>query len=226
MNYGYIRVSTDTQTTENQRLAIEDWCSQNNKHIDCWISETISGTKQPKDRKLGGLLDKLQEGDVLVITELSRLGRSLTMIFGEIEILLEKKVKLYAIKENFILQDDINSKVLVFAFGLSAEIERQLISERTKQGLARARANGKQIGHPKGYRLYNCKLREHEAEIRSHVAAGGSVYAISRKYKVKWQTAKRFITDFMDMPKPAPLTTPPKKHGHPSKAELEYFATH
>lgn len=226
MNYGYIRVSTDTQTTENQKIAIEDWCIKNNHHVDCWISETISGTKQPKDRKLGGLLDKLVEGDILIVTELSRLGRSLTMVFGEIQILLDKKVKLYAIKENFILQDDINSKVLVFAFGLSAEIERQLISERTKQGLVRAKANGKQIGHYKGYRLYNCKLRPYENEIREHIKNGGSVYAISRKYHVKWQTAQRFILEFMDMPKPAPLTEKPKKHGHPSKLELQYFETH
>lgn len=226
MTYGYIRVSTDTQTSENQKLCIEDWCKQKNKKIDFWISETISGTKLPKDRKLGDLLEKLQEGDSLIITELSRLGRSLTMIFGEIEILLEKKIKLFAIKENFMLQDDINSKILVFAFGLSAEIERQLISERTKQGLARARANGKQIGHPKGYKLYNCKLRPHEKEIKEHIAKGGSIYWIATTYKVKWQTAKRFVQEFMDMKPPKPISNSPKKHGHPSKFEIEYFKNH
>lgn len=226
MTYGYIRVSTDMQTTENQKLAIEQWCIDNNKHVDEWISETISGTKLPKDRKLGGLLNKLQQDDVLIVTELSRLGRSLTMIFNEIQLLIDKKVKLYAIKENFILADDIQSKVLIFAFGLSAEIERQLISERTKQGLVRAKAKGKQIGHPKGFRLYNCKLRPYEKEIRQHVQSGGSIYAVARRYHVKWQTAQRFILEFMDMPKPAPLTEKPKKHGHPSKAEIEYFNTH
>lgn len=226
MNYGYIRVSTDTQTTENQKIAIEEWCLRTNHHINKWISETISGTKQPKDRKLGGLLDNLTEGDILVVTELSRLGRSLTMIFNEIQILLDKKVKLFAIKENFSLADDIQSKVLVFAFGLSAEIERNLISERTKQGLIRARANGKQLGHPKGYKLYHCKLRPYEDEIRRHISEGGSIYWISRTYGVKWQTAKRFVTEYMDMEKPLPLTERPKKHGHPSKAEIDYFENH
>lgn len=223
MNYGYIRVSTDTQTTENQKIAIEQWCFQNEKYIDIWISETISGTKNPNERKLGALLDRLQENDILVVTELSRLGRSLTMIFSEIQILLDKKVRLYAIKENFVLQNDINSKVLVFAFGLSAEIERQLISERTKQGLARARANGKQIGHRKGFKLYNCKLRPFEDEIRKHIINCGSVYAISKKYQVKWQTAKRFVVEYLDMKKPDSLAVVPKKHEHPSKAECKIF---
>ena len=226
MNYGYIRVSTDTQTTENQKMAIEEWCTLNNKHVDIWISETISGTKAPKERKLGGLLDKLREDDVLIVTELSRLGRSLIMVFSEIQILLEKKVKLYAIKENFCLADDINSKVLVFAFGLSAELERKLLSERTKLGLARAKAKGKIMGHCKGYKLYNVKLRPYEDEIREHINNGGSIYAISKKYHVKWQTAQRFVKECMDMPKPAPLCEKPVKHGHPSKAEAEYFLTH
>ncbi|MCQ2611870.1 MAG: recombinase family protein [Treponema sp.] len=226
MNYGYIRVSTDTQTTENQKMAIEQWCIYNNKHVDAWSSETISGIKQPKDRKLGELLEKLQQGDELYVTELSRLGRSLTMIFNEIQLLIDKKVKLYAIKENFTLADDIQSKVLIFAFGLSAEIERQLISERTKQGLARAKANGKIIGHKKGFKLYNCKLRPYEEEIRQHIKSGGSIYAIAHKYNCKWQTAQRFVNECLNMEKPKTLQSKPKKHGHPSKAEIEYFNTH
>lgn len=130
---------------------------------------------------------------------------------------------LYAIKENFNLSDDIQSKVLAFAFGLSAEIERNMISERTKAGLARARAKGKIIGHPKGYKLYNVKLRKHENEIRMYLFEEKSIYFIAKKYGVKWETAKRFVYEFMNMEKPKPLSSRPKKHGQPSILELEYF---
>ena len=223
MTYGYIRVSTDSQTTDNQRLVIEDWCCLHNLSVDNWISETVSGTKKPTERKLGFLFEKLQPKDVVIVTEISRLGRSLTMVFDVIQVLLEKKVLLYAIKENFNLSDDIQSKVLAFAFSLSAEIERNMISERTKAGLARARAKGKIIGHPKGYKLYNVKLRKHENEIRMYLFEGKSIYFIAKKYGVKWETAKRFVNEFMNMEKPKPLSSRPKKHGHPSILELEYF---
>lgn len=199
MTYGYVRVSTDSQTTENQKLVITEWCNVNGFRIDSWISETISGTKKPEERKLGYLLDSLQKNDILIVTEISRLGRSLIMIFDELQLLLDKGVCLYAIKENFKLVDDIQSKVLAFAFGLSAEIERNLISERTKAGLARARAKGKKIGHSKGYKLYNVKLRKYESNIREDLQQGKSIYFIAKKYGVKWQTAKRFVCEFIDM---------------------------
>ena len=150
MNYAYIRVSTDKQTTENQRIEIEKYCDANCIRIDRIINETISGTVKIKNRNLGQLVKELQEGDCIIITEISRLGRSILMILNVLQELLEKNVKVIAIKENFELGDNIQSKVLAFAFGLSAEIERQLISERTKQGLQRARKEGKQIGHKKG----------------------------------------------------------------------------
>lgn len=223
MTYGYIRVSTDTQTVENQKLVIKDWCRKKRIKIDSWTEETISGTKKTKDRKLGGLLNSMQPGDTLIVTEISRLGRSITMIFEQMQFLLDRNIHLYAVKENFSLANDIQSKVLVFAFGLSAEIERNLISERTKAGLTRARKKGKQLGHPKGYKLYNCKLRCYEKEIRQYLKDGKSIYFIAKKYGTKWDTAKRFITNFLDMDKPEPIVEKPKKHGHPSKQEIDYF---
>lgn len=223
MTYGYIRVSTDTQTTDNQKMVITEWCLKNNLTIDAWISETISGTKKPEERKLGKLFNQLIPGDTIVVTEISRLGRSLIMIFEEIQYLLDKGVNLHSIKENFHLANDIQSKILAFAFGLSAEIERNLISERTKAGLQRARLKGKVVGHPKGYKLYNVKLRKYENTIRCELNEGKSIYYISKKYNVKWQTASRFVKEFLDMEKPEQLKKEPKKHGHPSIQEIEYF---
>ena len=143
MNYGYIRVSTENQTVENQKIAIKQFCKSKKLHHIQWVAETVSGTKKPEKRKLGNLIENVKEGDIIIITELSRLSRSLIMILDVLQKLLEKKVKVISIKEGYELGDNIQSKVLAFAFGLAAEIERTLLSERTKQGLERARKAGK-----------------------------------------------------------------------------------
>lgn len=107
MNYAYVRVSTEKQTVENQKLVIKEFCKCHRIVKLNWISETISGTKNPEKRKLGELINLVNEGDVVVITELSRLGRSLIMIFNVLHIFLEKKVKVIAIKENYELGDNV-----------------------------------------------------------------------------------------------------------------------
>ena len=143
MIYGYIRVSTDGQTTENQKLAIKVYCKKMKLAPVCRIAETISGLKNPEKRKLGELLKKVHPNDTIIMTEQSRLGRSLVIILNVLQKLQERKARVVTIKEGFELGDNLQSKVLAFAFGLSAEIERSLLSERTKQGLARARKAGK-----------------------------------------------------------------------------------
>ena len=150
MVYGYIRVSTDKQTVENQRFEINNFCERNNIKIDQWFEETISGTKEPEKRALGKLLRKLKKDDILICSELSRLGRSLFMIMDVLSACMKKEIQLWTIKDNYRLGNDISSKVLAFAFGLSAEIERNLISQRTKEALARAKAEGKVLGRPVG----------------------------------------------------------------------------
>ena len=139
MVYGYIRVSTEAQSVENQKMAITEYARRHGIKKVQWTAETISGTRQPEKRKLGELLEELRKDDTLIITELSRLGRSIIMILSVLQKLLDKGVCVIAIKEGYELGDNIQSKVLAFAFGLSAEIERALISERTKLGLERAR---------------------------------------------------------------------------------------
>lgn len=130
MIYGYIRVSTNGQTSENQKIQIRSYCREKRLHHIKWIDETVSGTRVPTKRKLGQVLETVQSGDVVIVTELSRLGRSLIMIMNVLQEFLDKGVQVRAIKEGFNCDDSIVSKVLAFAFGLSAEIERQLISER------------------------------------------------------------------------------------------------
>ena len=120
MNYGYIRVSTDKQTVENQRFEIDRFCEKEGISIDRWIEETISGTKEPDKRKLGKFLKKMHKGDVLICAELSRLGRSLLMIMAILNDCLNREAQVWTIKDNYRLGSDISSKVLAFAFGLSA----------------------------------------------------------------------------------------------------------
>lgn len=142
MIYGYIRVSSDKQTVENQRFEINNFCKQNNLSIDGWIEETISGTKAYNKRELGKLLKRVNKDDLIMCAELSRLGRNLFMIMEILNICMTKECRVWTIKDNYRLGDDIQSKVLAFAFGLSAEIERNLISQRTKEALARKKAEG------------------------------------------------------------------------------------
>lgn len=198
MTYGYIRVSTDLQTTENQRTEILSYCKNKGMIIDTWVNETVSGTVNPAKRELGKLLNKVTDGDFLIITELSRLGRSLMMILKTLEQLQNTGVTVIAIKNNFTFTtdpNDITSKVISFAFGLSAEIERNLISERTKMGLQRARQQGKIIGHYKGYKCTNVKLSKYSSDILYMLDSGSSILSIAKKYNVNWITARNFIRD-------------------------------
>jgi len=138
MTYGYIRVSSDKQTVENQRFEIGRFCAAQEMEIDGWIEETISGTRNYDKRKLGELLRNVRAGDLIICSELSRLGRSLYMVMEILSLCMERDCRVWTVKDNFRLGDDIQSKVLAFAFGLSAEIERNLISQRTKEALDRS----------------------------------------------------------------------------------------
>jgi len=193
MVYGYVRISTDKQTGDNQRFEIARFCSKNSLAIDCWIEETISGTKLPEKRLLGSLLAKAKTGDLIVCSELSRLGRSMFMIMSILNHLMKNGVKIWTIKDNYQLGDTIQSKILAFAFGLAAEIERDLISQRTREALARKRSEGFALGRPLGRRSDRLKLSEHEAEIQSLLDENISKTAIARRFGVNRKTVISFL---------------------------------
>ena len=192
MTYAYIRVSTGKQTVENQKITIEEFCKQKEITEVKFVEETISGTKDFQKRKLGKLIEELQKGDTLIITELSRLGRNLMMIFNILNKLLEKEINVYAIKENFELSEDIQSQVLAFAFGLSAQIERDLISERTKMGLERAKKQGKIGGREKGC-SNPFKLEGKEDFIVSELKNGKSKTELCKQLNISRPTLDNFI---------------------------------
>ena len=195
MIYGYIRVSSDKQTVENQRFEINNFCTKENLHIDGWIEETISGTKNYDKRELGRLLKKVQKDDLIICAELSRLGRSLFMIMEILSLCMKKECRIWTIKDNYRLGDDIQSKVLAFAFGLSAEIERNLISQRTKEALARKRTEGVTLGRPKGRKSSpnKYKLSGRELLISELLKNGTSRRKIAKICKVDRNTLARFI---------------------------------
>ena len=195
MVYGYIRISTDKQSVDNQRFEIERFCLKNNLSIDHWIEETISGTKLPEKRLLGSLLEKAKTDDLIICSELSRLGRNLFMIMSILNHLLLNGVKIWTIKDNYRLGDNIQAKILAFAFGLSAEIERDLISQRTKEALARKRSEGAALGRPKGRKADHLKLSGYEEEIRRLLGEKVSKSDIARRLGVSRKTVFSFIRD-------------------------------
>ena len=195
MIYGYIRVSTDKQTVENQRFEVNNFCEREKIIIDRWIEETISGTKEIEKRQLGKLLKKLKKGDILICAELSRLGRSLLMIMSILHHCMKNEIQVWTIKDNFRLGKDIQSQVLAFAFGLSAQIERDLISMRTKEALARKKAEGVILGRPRGTKNTVKKLTGMEKRIKSLLDAGISYAAIGRMLGVHRLTVSKFVLD-------------------------------
>lgn len=195
MIYGYIRVSTDKQSIENQEFEICNFATKNDLVIDTWIKETISSTKELDKRKLGRLLKQLKAGDILVASELSRLGRNLLQVMGILHFCLAKDIQVWTIKDNYRLGTDIQSKVLAFAFGLSAEIERNLISQRTKEALARLKAEGKTLGRAKGSRNTRTKLMGKETQVQGLLDKKIPKVKMAKMLRVSKPTLLKFINN-------------------------------
>lgn len=195
MIYGYIRVSTDKQTVENQRFEINRFIRKNGLKVDAWIEETISGTVAPNKRNLGKLISKTKKGDIIICSELSRLGRNMFMIMSILNILMENGVIIYTVKERYKLGEDLTSKVLAFAFSISAEIERSLISQRTKEALRRKKAEGVKLGRPKGKQNAHHKLTGCEYKIRMMLQEGYPKNLISKQLNVSPSTLYLFLKE-------------------------------
>lgn len=191
MIYGYTRVSTELQNTENQKHEIQTFAKLQKIKIDKWVNEVISSRKSLKKRQLGKLLKHLKKGDILIASELSRLGRNLLEVMGILQSCLEKDCQIWTLKENYKLGADIQSKVLAFAFSLAAEIERQLISQRTKESLKRLKDEGKHLGRPHGFNYK--KLDSKKDKIQELLDKQVSKAEIARLIGCSWLTLHRYI---------------------------------
>ena len=174
MIYGYLRVSSDDQDVNSQKQGVDKFAKDHNWEIAKYISdEGVSGGKDPDKRKLGPLLKLIKEGDIIICSEISRLGRDLYMVMDILHFCMEKKAKIYTVKDNFVLGDDIQSKVLAFAFGLAAEIERQMIRQRTKEGLRMRVKLGVLVGRPGGVMEHStnaCCLEDKKSKSSSNTS--------------------------------------------------------
>jgi DNA invertase Pin-like site-specific DNA recombinase len=194
-NIAYLRVSKLTQEINSQKLAILDYAQKRGMKIHEFIEINISSRRSPKERGLDLLLEKLKPNDRLLVSELSRIGRSLGQIIHIVDQLIKRKVSFVAIKENIEIngeKQNIQTKVTVAMFGLFAEIERDLISERTKQGLAAARAKGKLLGRPKGT-LGKSKLNGKEEDIKDLLKKKVSKASIAKIYEISRPALYNFI---------------------------------
>lgn len=189
----YIRKSTDKQSFEHQEFEIKEYARKNGLKIDTWVEETISSRKALKHRKLGQLLDNLEENDVIIACEISRLGRSLLEVMGILEKCLAKNCQVITIKENYHLGNDIQSQVLAFAFSLSSQIERDLISQRTKSALDNLKSQGRHVGRPFGAESKKLKLSKNTKRIRDLLDKKVPKAQIARIMGVQKMTLRRFI---------------------------------
>lgn len=194
MYYAYIRVSTDKQSVENQHFEILKFSDKKSIQINHWVQETINGSKSLSDRALGKLIPTLTAHDTIIVTELSRFGRSLMEIMGLLNTLMDKQVKVMSIKEGYELGNTLDSKILAFAFSLSADIERNMISARTKEALARKKNEGQILGRPKGSLSKTTKLMGKEKDIIALLEKKISVSSIARIFGVHRFTVKNYIT--------------------------------
>lgn len=193
MVYAYVRISTNYQILDNQKFEIETYAKNHGMTVDKFVMETVSGTKEPKKRKLGPLLRRMKEGDTLLCSEISRLGRTLFMIMEVLNYCMKKGIHIYTVKEGYTLGDNIQSKVLAFAFGIAAEIERTLISERTKEALKLRRAQGVKLGHPVGEQGMNRRLDLQRKTIQRWRREGKSIYYMCKRLKCHTNTLKRYF---------------------------------
>ena len=192
MIIGYLRVSTEKQNPENQRDEIRRFAEEKSLAVDSWVVETASGKIAHKKRKLGRLLRKMNKGDTLIVTEISRLSRSLTEIMAIMGECLDREINIYTTKERYTFDNSINSKVLCFAFGLVAEIERNLISMRTKEALALKRAEGVRLGRRPGSDVKMQVIRDNSDRIEAMLASGMTVTKICCKIGISRNTWYKF----------------------------------
>lgn len=192
MIIGYLRVSTGKQVLANQEDEIRRFAESRNLKVDSWVTEVVSGKQKERDRKLGGLLRRMKRGDTIIVTEISRLSRTLTDLMTIMGRCLNKGINLYTTKEKYCFDNSINSKVLCFAFGLVAELERNLISMRTKEALALRRAEGTVLGRKKGSCTKLKILTTNRKNVLRMLEEGKSISEICRHFSLSRDTFAKF----------------------------------
>ncbi|MBE6449952.1 MAG: invertase [Alphaproteobacteria bacterium] len=192
-NIAYIRVSSDKQNCSNQIFTIKEYANTQNIKINQWVEETISSKKSLEERRLGNLLNSLSSKDCIIITEVSRLVRNLYELAGILQSAIKKDVKIISIKENYVFQNDLRSKIMAYTFELAAEIERDLISTRTRMSLEKLKMQNVKLGRPVGAKSKELKLSKNKKKIKELLENGISQAKIAKIMKVSPTTLCRFL---------------------------------
>ena len=193
MIIAYLRISTNRQHLENQRDEIERFAERRGIVVDKIYNDIVSGKKHSKERKLGDILKRMKSGDTLIVTEISRLSRTLIDVMNIIHQCIEREITLHSTKEGYTFENNLNSKILGFAFGLVAEIERNLISARTKEALALRKANGMILGRPVGSAPKRKILVENHDELMEMIRQEIPYKKIGKKLGVSVCTIDRYL---------------------------------
>lgn len=193
MNYAYLRVSTDRQDVENQKLGIIEYAVARNIQIDEFIEDVVSGTKDWQKRALGTIIESAKTGDILLFAEVSRIARSTLQCLQVLQIAADKQLVVHVAKQQMIFDNSLNSKIIATTLSLASEIERTFISMRTKEALKKAKENGKILGRPKGKKSTNAKLAANHDQVASLLKNKVSVSAIGRMMKVNRKTVSSYI---------------------------------
>lgn len=191
--YGYVRVSTGKQSTESQKYEIEKYAESHGLKIDVFVDETVSGTISVENRQFNKIFKKAKRGDAIICTEVSRIGRSMRDIAKTMQFCIDRGISLITIKENYVLDDSPSSKLILTVYSFTAETERNLISERTREGLAVKKRMGCKLGRPLGAKNNTYILDAHRDEIVRMLKSGKSKASIARKFKVNISTLYSFI---------------------------------
>jgi DNA invertase Pin-like site-specific DNA recombinase len=195
MIYGYLRVSSDEQDVNNQKQGVMELALKNDWLIEDWISdEGVSGTKDPDKRQLGVLMKRCQRGDIIICSELSRLGRKMLMVMSILEFCMKNGIMIYTVKDNYVLGDNIQSTVLAFAFSLASQIERDMIAMRTKEALVLKRKQGVLLGTPRGGGRAPYVSDEQVKKMTDMLNAGSSLVKIAEVMKIHRLTVGYHLT--------------------------------
>ena len=191
--YVYLRVSTDAQDTQNQKHGIIEYCEAHGIEPDAVHEDTASGRVDWRTRKIGVLLSSADKGDVILVSEVSRLARSTLQVLEILQLAADRKVSLIVVKNGLRFDNSMQAKITATILGLAAEIERDFISMRTKEALAKRKASGKLLGRPQGAMAKNYKLDSKRGEIERYLKLGINGTAIAKLVGVSRPTLRTWL---------------------------------
>lgn len=191
--FGYLRVSTDGQDVESQKLGLLEYANRHGFAPMELIAETVSRASDWRGRQLGALLERVGEGDIILTPEFTRLAATPGQVFTFLEAVTAKGVILHVTKTGTVMDGSMQSQLLASVFSMASMIELSFIRERTKEGLRRAKEDGKRLGRPPGSNG-RLKLDERENEIRGYLAIGLTKRKMAKALGVAYNTLDRFIS--------------------------------